>query len=73
MCNSNVRQDQPLIEMLAAIIHNASTMADDLAMIELTRRIGTRLEQQLTEAREHAAKAYDVLGMALSELPKVNW
>lgn len=72
MCNSSVHQDQPLIEVLAAIMHNASTVADDLAMIELTRSLLPRVDQRITDAREHAARVYDMLGMALSELPKVR-
>lgn len=72
MCNSNVRQDQDLREVLAAILHNASTMLDDLGILLLTRQLESRQGAIIEEAEGHVAKAGDVLRMLLSGLPKVT-
>lgn len=72
MCNSNVHQGAALIEVIATISHNLSTIVDDLDILRATRVLGGRQVQILEEAREKSIRARDVLYMALDELPKVD-
>ncbi len=72
MCNSNVRQDQDLTEVLSGLLHNAVTLRADVDVLGLTRQLDPRQSRILGEVDEMTGRASDMLRMLLNELPKVT-